>query len=200
MSCTQRLEWRLEQHKTTSELHQMFAGGRKEATTESRICCDVHVYEETWGIATLLYGRCKRERRPHSFSIEAPQLVGGAKSVKESLHKNSKTSLFCINHQLCAAIQSMGCGGTDARTLAGFLDLSSSAKIDQHLAVVEKSLGPVQVEMQKVSEKDALAEEIEAMKDKDDLNYYEECTFDGHEHGKLPLTKTTYGNNKKKAL
>ena len=115
--------------------------------------------------------------------------------MKESLHKNSKTSLFCVNHQLCATMQSMVCGGTDAGTLAGFLDLLSNAKIDHHLVVVEKILGPVQVENQKISQKDALAEEIEAMEDKDDLIFSEECRFDGRKHWKLPLTKTTYGNN-----
>ena len=114
--------------------------------------------------------------------------------MKQSMHKNSKTALYCINHQLCAAMQSMGYGGTDAKTLAGFLDLPSSAKIDQHLAVVEKTLGPVQLAMQEASQKEALKEEMSAAKEKNDLQFCEECTVSGHKHGPLPLTKVTYGN------
>ena len=56
--------------------------------------------------------------------------------MKESLHKNAKTPLFDLNYQLCASMQAMGCGPTDATTLTGFLDLPSTSKIVRHLCLL----------------------------------------------------------------
>ena len=187
---TQRLEWRLEQMRPTSELYQMFTGGRQEKTIEDQICCNFHVSEETWGVATALYGRCKRERKPHCFSVDAVQISKGP--VKDALHPNSRTAKYSINHQLCAAIQQMGCGATGVKMLTGFLDLPSSGKIDKHVAVVEKTLGSVQERMREESQKDALQEEIALMKAHNDLEFHE-CSVEGHEHGPLPKVKGSYG-------
>ena len=87
----------------------------------------------------------------------------------------------------------MGYGPTDAKTLVGFLELPSSAKIDAHLAVVEKTLGPVQEKMKLELQKEALAIEVDKMKRRGMINHHE-CTIEGHEHRSLPLLKVSYGN------
>ena len=188
-SRTQRLEWRLEHMRTTSELYQMFNGGRK-GSVEDNISCEMHVAEETWGVATTLYGRCKRKNKPHHFTVNALEISDGP--VKQKLHQNSKTAKYSINHQLCAAMQQMGCGPSDVKMLTGFMDLPSSARIDKHMAVVEKALGSVQEEMREASQKDALEAEVALAKAQNDLAYHK-CTVIGHEHGPMPMVKGSYG-------
>ena len=196
MSRGQELQRKLNHHKSTAELYQMFCGSQSKKI-EDKICCGYHVSESTFGVATTLHGRCLRHRKPHAWEVPALEIKGGKDSVKSMMHGNSKTAVFCINHQLCAAMQVMGCGGTDAKTLTGFLDLPSSAKIDQHLAIVEKTLGPIEVAMQLESQEEALVEEVEAMKERGILKTHE-CVVTGHEHGPLPLVTVTYGKNKVK--
>ena len=87
----------------------------------------------------------------------------------------------------------MGCGPTEAKTPVGILELPSRAKIDAHLAVVEKTLGPVQEKMKLESQKEALAIEVDEMRRRGVLNHHE-CTIEGHKHRPLPLLKVTYGN------
>ena len=190
LSRTQRLEWRVAHTKTTGELYQIFCGKENMMDAEARICCDFHVSEETWGIATSLYGQCRRSRKPHSFSIEASELSSGP--VKKSLHGNSRTARYSVNYQLCAAIQQMGCGRTDAKTLLGFLDLPSSAKIDAHLAVVEKTLGRIEITVKDAAQAEALQKEIEEMKRRGLLKEYT-GKEPGHEYGPYPLIRITYG-------
>ena len=84
----------------------------------------------------------QKSSEAYRFIIEVPELSSGP--GKDSLHRNSRTARYNINHQMCAAIQQMGCGPTDVHTLTGFLDLPSSAKDHLHLAVVEKTLGAAQ--------------------------------------------------------
>ena len=72
------------------------------------------------------------------------------------------------------------------------MDLPSSARIDKHMAVVEKALGSVQEEMREASQKDALEEEVALAKEQNDLAYHK-CTVIGHEHGPMPLVKGSYG-------
>ena len=76
--------------------------------------------------------------------------------------------------------------------LTGLMDLPSIARIDKHMAVVEKALNWVQEEMRKVSQKDALEEEVALAKEKNDLTYHK-CSVIGHEHGPLPMVKGSYG-------
>ena len=53
MSRTQRLEWRVKRTKSTG---------------------DFHVSEETWGVATAVFGCCWRPRTSHRFAVEASQI------------------------------------------------------------------------------------------------------------------------------
>ena len=83
---------------TTSELFSRFSGKFNQTSTEDIICKSFHVSEETYGIATSIFGTCRRKKDPHHFRIEANRI--NSKKVKESLHKNAKTPLFDLNYQL----------------------------------------------------------------------------------------------------
>ena len=166
----------------------MFTGGHKGTAEE--ISCNFHVSEETWGVATTLYSCCKRARKPHCFSVDAVEIA--KRPVKDGLHPNSKTARYSINHQLCVAIQQMGCNASNVKTRTGFLDLPSSGKIDKHIAVVEKSLGSVQEKMREASQRDALDAEVALAKEQNDLQFHK-CAVEGHKHGPLPMVKVSYG-------
>ena len=56
-SRTQRLEWRMEQHKSVKELYQLFCGSNNEASMEDNICKTFHVGEETYAFATSILER-----------------------------------------------------------------------------------------------------------------------------------------------
>ena len=55
-----RLEWRLSRHKKVSELYQIFLGheANKNGSTEDQLCSDFRVGEETYGLATSIFGFC----------------------------------------------------------------------------------------------------------------------------------------------
>ena len=185
-----RLNWKLEKHKTTSELFEMFNGGQV-TTVEDRICSSIVVSEETYGIATALYGTCKRERKPHSFHVE-PRMVSS--SIREKIHKNNYAQKYAVNFQLCAAIQQMGCGPSDTIQLAGFLELSTGEKIKRTLKQVEEVLGPIQETLKSQSELDAVKEEVSLSKASGDLKYHK-CDVEGYKHELLPKLKVSYGNS-----
>ena len=114
-----RFEFRLEKKKCTQELYQMFCGGQ-ENSIEEAICKSFTIAEETFGVATSLIGVCRRSKRSHTFRIDAERI---SENIRSTFHKNAKYKKYAINYRLCAALQQMGCGNTDAATLAGFLDL-----------------------------------------------------------------------------
>ena len=184
----QQVEWKLSKRKTTAELFEMFNGEQTNQVID-RICCDFIVCEETFGFATTVYGTCRREKRPHTFQI-MPKMVGS--SIRKNLHKNMKSQQYAINYQLCAAIQQMGCGPSDAIMLAGFLDMSSGDKIKRALQQVEKVLGPVEEKLKEECEIEAVNDEIRLARENDDLEMHE-CDVSGHEHPSLPKLKVSYG-------
>ena len=73
-SRTDRLEWRLDKKKTTSELFSRFSGKFNQSSTEDIICKSFHVSEETYGIATSIFGTCRRKKDPHHFRNEANRI------------------------------------------------------------------------------------------------------------------------------
>ena len=87
----------------------------------------------------------------------------------------------------------MGCGNTDAATLAGFLNLPGSwSSIERHMKRVEEVMGPVQMQKREESKMDAASGEVQAQKEHDDYQTHK-CTIEGHDHPPLPLVKGTYG-------
>ena len=184
----ERLEWRIEYQKSTSELYSMYTG-RMKTSIESHIMCDFVLSERTCGIVTSIYGVCKRARKPHIFEF-LPENVN--KDVCTTVHENSKVKLFALNYKLAAAIQSMGCGSSDATKLVGFLDFPCGDKIERHLRLVEEVLGPIQEKLRTASEIDAVQDEVRATQENNDLHYHE-CSIVGHEHPRLPMLKCSYG-------
>ena len=73
-SRTDRLEWRLDKKLTASELFSRFSGKFNQFSTDDIICKSFHVAEETYGIATSIFGSCMRKKHPHHFRIEANQI------------------------------------------------------------------------------------------------------------------------------
>ena len=184
----QQVEWRISKRKTAADLYKIFLDNQQEQVID-RICCDFVVCEETFGFATTVYGTCKRERHAHTFQI-VPQMVGS--SIRKNLHKNMKSQQFAINYQLCAAIQQMGCGPSDAIMLSGFLDISSGDKIKRALQQVEKILGPVEEKLKEECEIDAVNDEVRLARENNDLEMHE-CNMHGYEHKPLPKLKISYG-------
>ena len=184
----ERLEWRIEHQKSTSELYAMYCGGM-QSSIESQITCDFVLSEKTYGIATTIYGVCERARKPHKFEL-LPEKVN--KEICTTVHGNSKVKLFALNYKLAAAIQSMGCGSSDATKLVGFLDFPCGDKIERHLRLVEEVLGPIQEKLRTASEIDAVQDEVRATQENNDLHYHE-CSIVGHEHPRLPKLKCSYG-------
>ena len=138
-------------------------------------------------------GRCNnyfwslwQHRKPHKFTVEVSQISSGP--VKDGPHGNSKTALYGINHKLCDAIQKMGCGPINAKTLFGFMELPSRAKSHAHLAVVEKNLGAVEEKMKLSSQEDTLQLEVAEMKNRGVLEFHK-CTVEGHKHGSVSGAK-----------
>ena len=184
------LQWLLDKTKTTTELYSMFCGSRKNVSIEDCICKQFSVQEETYGLATSIYGVCGRKKDSHVFRINADKISG---NIRSGFHKNSRHNLFAINYRLCAAIQQMGCGFTDASTLAGFLDLPVTwDTMNYCMRKVEAVMGPIQLAKREECEIEALEEEIEAHHDYNDLLYHS-CNIDGHKHPPLPMIKGTYG-------
>ena len=159
-------------------------------SAEDIICKEFSVAEETYGMATSLYGICSKKQNSHYFRIASPKI---SERMRISFHGNAKAKTFAINYQLAAAMQQMGCGNTDDATLAGFLDLPATwSVITSHLQQVEKVMGPLQIRMADESMENALADEIKCIKKYGTLEHHE-CTIQGHAHPPLPLVKGSYG-------
>ena len=149
------MEWRNNQRGNTRDFYLMFCGGRVKTMSEDLVS-DFVVAKETYGVATALYGTCKRHRKPHTFQL-VPKLV--KKEIRDTLHGNAKTKLYAVDYQLTAAIQVMGCGSLDAIKLAGFLELPCGQKIEKHLRRIEEVMGPIQERLRVASEMEAVEKE-----------------------------------------
>ena len=57
--------------KTTRELYSMFSGAHTGMSIEDFVCSTFTLTEESYGIATTMFGVCKKKRRAHSFEISA---------------------------------------------------------------------------------------------------------------------------------
>ena len=150
-----------------------------------------HIKEETFGIATSLFGVCSRERKPHKFSIMADEI---SSKISSTFHHHAKGKKLSLNYQLSAAIQQMGCGPADIHTLCGFLGLCGKS-IAHHTKQAEHVMGKVQMERSEASEVDAVQEEIKLteQEEKDGVQMHE-CTIEGHTHPPLPKLKGSYGS------
>ena len=174
-----RLEFRDERRKSTRELYSLFYGLRNNKTAEDIICKEFSVAEQTYGFATTFFGLCAKKSRSHIFRVDAEKIGAG---VRKDFHPLARGKQFSLNYKLCAAIQQMGCGTSDVATLAGFLELpSTGSSIAKQLKNVEGVMGKVQIEHSHLSEKEAVAEEIKAHKENEDLLTHS-CTIEGHEH------------------
>ena len=124
-----------------------------------------------------------------NFRLRLTNLFGPEKYF----HHHARGETLPLNYQLSAAVQSIGCGPADASTLSGFIDLPGKS-IEYHLKNAEKVLGKIQIEKRKLSEDDAVRNEVKAHKEheKEGLKYHE-CTMEGHEHPPLPMIKGSYG-------
>ena len=168
----------------------MFSGGQRGSPLEERICTSFLIGEETYGFGTDIFGICQRHRNPHSFRISAEKV---SRDFQNSFHGNTKYSCYALNFRLCAALQQMGCGYTDAGTLGGFLDLPvCSDTLRNGMKRVEQSLGSIEMRKREESEIDGVAEEIAAMRENNDYNEHS-CDIEGHQHPPLPMVKGTYG-------
>ena len=67
----ERLEWRVEHRKTTSELYSMFCGKNKQQSVEDRVCKEFSIAEETYGLAATLFGLCSKKKNCHVFRVDA---------------------------------------------------------------------------------------------------------------------------------
>ena len=190
-SKVERLEFRCARQKTVDQLYAMWCGGRNEVM-EDLICSEVVISEETYGFATSLYCRCKRERKPHSFDVLAKRVNP---VNQKAFHGNARVQLYALNYQLAAAIQQMGCGPTDSIKLSGFLEMGCGDKIERNLAKIEKVIGPMQEELRIESEMEAVNEELKAMESNGETIEYHECKVLGYEHKPLPKIKVSYGKS-----
>ena len=188
-SRTDRLEWRLGRQKKVTELYQIFLGKQSSeyGGLESHLCCDFRVGEETYGVATSIFGFCARPRKPHVFCIEANKI---GPDICKTFHGNARGKHYAANYKMAAAMQQMGVGETDIETLCGFMDLPSSASCHNHIRQAEAMAGPIQISLQKESEEEARFHEIELTKQiyNSTENTYR-CTIEGHEYG--PFEKVT---------
>ena len=157
-SRTDRLEWRLGKQKKVAELYQIFLGSQasKYGSLENQLCNNFRVGEETYGVATSLFGFCSRARKPHIFRIEADKISA---EIRKTFHGNAKGKQYAANYQMAAAMQQMGVGVTDVQTLCGFMDLPTSASCQHHIRQAEAVAGPIQIDLQKKSEEEARLEE-----------------------------------------
>ena len=112
--------------------------------------------------------------------------------IHESVHKNAHSKLYAINYQLCAAIQQMGCGSSDAIQLAGFLEMACGDRVKRTLQQVEEVMGPMQERLRVSSEIEAVGLETKLAEEHNDCVLHE-CIVEGHEHGPKPKLKTSYG-------
>ena len=136
----------------------MFCGRNNSQSAEENICSEFSMGEETYGIATSVFGVCARRQNAHVFRVNSPLIAG---NIRKDFHGSAKGKTFGLNYQLGAAIQQMGCGSTDVATLVAFLDLPTSwSTISSHMKQCESVMGPVQIAMADESEKYALAEEL----------------------------------------
>ena len=72
-----RMEWKLENRKTTQELYQIFCGTNNNNSMEDRVCKSWSVAKETYGFATTVYGVCAKKHRSHVYRVEADLIGGG---------------------------------------------------------------------------------------------------------------------------
>ena len=186
----ERLEWRDENRKSTEQLYGMFWGSRRDTLAEDVICKGFLVAEETYGFATTLYGVCAKRHHSHVFRVDAEKI--GA-DVRRGFHASARGKCYSINYKMAAAIQQMGCGSADVATLAGFLELpSSGSSVVQQLKTAEQVMGSIQIATRKLSEIEAVREEIKAHEENNDLLTHA-CTIKGFEHPPLPMLKGSYG-------
>ena len=88
----------------------------------------------------------------------------------------------------------MGCGNTDAATLAGFLDLPVTGDVmNNSQRSVEGIMGPIQIEKREQCEMEAVVDEVAAHIASNDMKK-KEYNIDGHKHPPLPMLKGSYGN------
>ena len=110
-------------------------------------------------MASSLYGICgsKNKKRQHKFNVDAAEIN---LEIKVSLHGNSKVASYDLNYKFCGTIQAMGCCPTDAMILTSFLDLPTGKRMESNMKIVEKVMGPVQVNMKVKSKEEAVFEKI----------------------------------------
>ena len=111
--------------------------------TEEEICRDFSLAEDTFSIATSLFGMCSQKHKPHIFRVDA-DLVGV--EVCKKLHGNARGGKFALNYKLTVAIQQMGNGVSQMETLYGFLDLPLSTSLWSQIGKADELLGKVQIE------------------------------------------------------
>ena len=72
----ERLEWRVEHRKTTSELYSMFCGKNKQQSVDDRVCKEFSIAEETYGLATTMFGLCSKKKIAMSFVLTQTKFQG----------------------------------------------------------------------------------------------------------------------------
>ena len=107
------------------------------------LCSQFSVAEESYGIATSVFGVCAKKQNSHVFQVDAPLI---SKNMRETFHGLARAKTFLVNYQLAAEIQAMGCGSTDVATLVAFLNLPASwSTVTSHMKQCEKVMGPIQI-------------------------------------------------------
>ena len=125
-------EWRLRNKLSVTHMWQKFSGLNNKISNEYRVCKTYHLFENTCGIATSVYGVCGNEvkRKRHKFSVSAEQI---SSEFLDTFHGNLQVPRYSMNYKLLSAIQAIGCVPSDAMTLTAFLDLPSGYRVRSHL-------------------------------------------------------------------
>ena len=113
----ERIEWKVDHWKSTRKLHTMFSGRHNDVSMEDIIYKEFSVTEETYGIATSLYGICAKKSQSHVFRVDVDKI---AADIRKDMHGNTRGKLYSLNYTFSATIKKMECGSTYIATLTEF--------------------------------------------------------------------------------
>ena len=95
---------------------------------------------------------------------------------------------YQINYQLCAAMQRMGCAGTQLETLMGMLGIRGW-QWRRFQRLMESQLGTAEEEVARESMQEGLRQEVEASTEANSLNQFK------YRNSLVPLLILSYGTS-----